>query len=50
MKKAITSEQFLAVSKNLHIPAEYLTAEDLRKQIESDIAIMQDLKKSGLLD
>lgn len=50
VKKAITSEQFLAVSKNLHIPAEYLTAEDLRKQIESDIAIMQDLKKSGLLD
>ena len=50
VRKAIDSEQYMAVSENLHIPASFVSADELRRQIDSDIAIMRELKNSGALD
>lgn len=47
VRKAVTSEQFQTVAKNLRIPAQFMEAEELASVMASDMKIMKELGDAG---
>ena len=50
VRKAVASPQYVTVAENLRVPPDFIDAEQLSERIRSDIALMQELKKSGAIE
>ena len=50
VRKAVASPQYVTVAENLRVPPDFIDAEQLAERIRSDIALMQELKKSGAIE
>lgn len=50
VRKAVASPQYVTVAENLRVPPDFIDAGQLAERIRSDIALMQELKKSGAIE
>ena len=50
VRTAVASPQYVTVAENLRVPPDFIDAGQLAERIRSDIALMQELKKSGAIE